>query len=197
MRARERKAADGYSVVDLVIVLTIVFALTAMAVPLTAHTRDLMRARLAASAMAAELRQARIAAVATRRTTAVVFDMVNTRWVMRRCQDGNGNGVRRADVVSGVDPCSGGPVDINQRFPGVLVAVDPTVAGPEGSPASPDPVRFGSSNMMSCTPSGGCTPGTLFLRSASGDALAVRLGNMTGRARALRYHQRLGQWLNE
>lgn len=195
--AGERAAQRGYSAVDLMVTLTVALSVSTLAVPLTAHTRDLSRARHAAAVVAGELRLARIRAVATRRATAVLFDQAGPRWLLRQCEDGNGNGVRRAEVTSGVDRCPGEPTDLTQRFGGVNVAVDPSVGGPEGSPASPDPVRFGSSNMASCTPSGGCTPGSLYLRSSSGDQLVVRLGNMTGRARVLRHHRRVGQWASE
>jgi hypothetical protein len=51
--------------------------------------------------------------------------------------------------------------------------------------------------MASFSPAGGATPGTLFLRSAAGAQYAVRVGNMTGRTRVLRFDVGTGQWQPE
>jgi hypothetical protein len=79
-------------------------------------------------------------------------------------------------------------------FPGVDIAVDPALAGPDGEPGSPDPVRFGRSDMASFAPEGSGTAGTLFLRSQRGEQFAVRIGNITGRLRILRYDRGARQW---
>jgi hypothetical protein len=87
------------------------------------------------------------------------------------------------------------PHDLEVMFPGTRVHVAPELAGPEGSPASPDPVRFGASDMVSFSPAGGCTPGTLFIRSRLGVQYAVRIGAATGRTRILRYETGGRAWI--
>jgi hypothetical protein len=72
--------------------------------------------------------------------------------------------------------------------------VDPTLPGPEGSPASPDPVRFGASDIASFSSLGSCTPGTVFLRSKNGVQFAIRVGGATGRTRILKYYAGAGKW---
>ena len=81
-------------------------------------------------------------------------------------------------------------------FPGVQVAVDPTIRGPGSEPPSPDPVRFGSSNLASFSALGSCTAGTLFLRSPMGAQYAVRLAGATGRTRVLRYAPATRTWVD-
>ena len=57
-------------------------------------------------------------------------------------------------------------------------------------------VRFGASQIASFSPEGSCTAGTLYLRSLRGLQYAVRLGNVTGRTRILRYDAAARRWVD-
>lgn len=198
VRCRRSAAGDeGASLVELLAALTVVSIVTSLAVPATAGVIDRAEVRHAAAFVAAALRSAREDAVRSHRATALVFDATGDRWSFRVCVDDNGNGVRRMDVSTGDDHCREDPIDINTRFPHVEVVVDATLKGPDDSPPSADPVRFGASDMASFSPAGSATPGTLFLRSAAGEQYAVRVGNMTGRTRVLRFDAGVGQWQPE
>jgi hypothetical protein len=174
--------------------LSLMLIVTTFAAPLTASVVDAGRVRQAATFAAVRLRFARQQAVARSASTGLVFDQVGARWLIRICVDGNGNGLRRADIRNGIDPCPEGPLDMSVMFPGVRVAVDGTIPGPDGDPPSTDPVRFGSSNLASFSPNGTCTGGSLFLRSAQGVQYAVRIAGVTGRLRTLRYDAAARSW---
>lgn len=176
--------------------MTLLALVAAMAVPSTVQAIDAGRARLAAGFVASRLRLARQDAIFKSRQIGAVFDWEGDRWLFSICVDGNRNGLRRAEISMGVDPCVEGPHDLQQRFPHIRIAVDPMLAGPEGSPASPDPVRFGASDIASFSPSGSCTPGTLFLRSEEGAQYAVRVGSATGRTRILRFETGSRSWID-
>jgi hypothetical protein len=128
------------------------------------------------------------------RSTALVFDQVGPRWVFRICADGNGNGIRRSEIQSGIDTCADA-IDLQAMFPGAQIDVDATLRGPSGEPPSPNPVRFGASNIASFSALGSCTAGTLFLRSPKGQQYAVRIAGATGRTRVLRYDSATASWL--
>jgi len=195
-RARSRPDAQwGGTLVELLIALTLIFIVVAFAVPTTAATVDAGRAGHAAGMMAGRFRLARQEAVSQSRSVAIVFDQVNGRWTFRVCVDGNGNGIRRAEITSGIDACVEGPVDIEALFPGIRIDVDAAVRGPAGEPPSPDAVRFGASDLASFSPLGSCSSGTLFLRSPMGALFAVRIGGATGRTRVLRYDATAAAWL--
>jgi type II secretory pathway pseudopilin PulG len=181
--------------VELVLVLALLVLLATVAVPGSSQVIDSGRAREAAGFAASRFRQARQEAVTKARQIAAVFDLREGRWVFSICEDGNHNGIRRADITSLVDPCREGPHDLEVMFPNTRVYVAPDLAGPEGSVASLDPVRFGTSDMLSCSPSGSCTPGTLFIRSRLGVQYAVRVGSATGRTRILRYETGQRLWI--
>ena len=185
---------DGGSYVELVIVMALLAVLTGMATPITAQVIDAGKARQAAGFIAARFRMARQLAVVRTASIGLVFDLVNGRWTFRVCQDGNKNGIRRADV-GGVDKCFEGPYDIAAMFPGVSIAIDGTLPGPEGDPSSFDPVRFGVSDIASFSYSGSCTAGTLYLRSARRNQYAVRVGNVSGRTRLLKFDPGTRKWL--
>jgi hypothetical protein len=190
-------ASGGFTGVDVVIVCAIAALTAAWGLPLAAHTLDVARTRHAAHYVASEVRHARARALATRRASAVVFDVVAGEWAMRTCRDGNGNGVRRAEIGTGVDPCDGPPVPLSARFRDVSIFVSDTLVGPDADPPSPDPVRFGASNMASCSSARGCSSGTVFVRSAAGAQYAVRVGGLTGRTRVLAYEPGATRWIAE
>ena len=58
-----------------------------------------------------------------------------------------------------------------------------------------DPLRIGSSNLLSFTPFGTATPGTIYVRGRDGTQLAVRVLGATARARVLRYVPRTREWV--
>ena len=182
-----RRADRGASLVEVVLAVTVLMLVAGLALPATAAAIDEGRARQAAAFMAGRLREAKQQAVTRTAATGLVFDLVAGRWTFRLCVDGNANGLRRTDLRAGKDICVDGPVDPAAHFPGVTILVDGTIRGPDGDPPSADPVRFGASDLASFSPSGGCTAGTLFLRSTKGAQYAVRVAGVTGRLRVLRY----------
>jgi Tfp pilus assembly protein FimT len=182
------------SIVDLTMGLALLSTIASLAVPHASAAVDANRARQAAEYAASQFRLARQQAVARSSSTGLVFDFLNGRWTYRVCTDGNANGVRRTDIGSGRDACPGATVDLEAMFPGIQVAVDSTLRGPDGDAPSPDPVRFGSSDLASFSPAGTCTAGSLFLRSAKGAQFVVRMSGVTGRLRIMRYDEGARAW---
>lgn len=194
-RARLGPGDVGFTCVELVLVLGIIVMLASLVVPATAQVMDASRARQAAGFMASRFRLARLQAVSSTRSVGLVFDLVGGRWTFRLCTDGNGNGLRRAELMTRQDGCTEGPYDLSAMFPGMAIDVDPRLPGPEGDPSTGDPVRFGSSDILSFSAAGTCTAGTLFLRSENGTQYGIRISNLTARTRILRYEAGLRQWV--
>jgi type II secretory pathway pseudopilin PulG len=186
---------DGATVSDLLIVLVVISMVSALAAPAAASVIDATRSRQAAGFLSSRLRLARQEAVARGTHVGVVFDLSGTRWSLRVCRDGSRNGLRRADIQSGADPCFDGPHELGHLFPSIEIAVDATLRGPAGEPGSPDPVRFGAANLVSFSPLGSCTAGSLFFRSRLGAQYVVRVAGVTGRVRILRYET--GAWTDQ
>ena len=184
----------GASLIEVVVVMAAIVSMAGAAAPGAAAAIDARRVRQAAGLVAGRLRAAKQLAVFQGRSVGLVFDQVADRWAFRICSDGTGNGLRRADIDAGTDPCAEGPFDLERMFPGVRILSDASIRGPDGEAGSTDAVRFGRSDLVSFSPDGGCTPGSLFLRSASGAQWIVRIAGVTGRTRVLRYDAPARAW---
>lgn len=192
---KQRNARDaGISIVEVLVACAILAVIASLSLPVVASSTDAARIRSAAAFVGGQFRLARIEAVNRSRHVGVVFEQVGGRWQMRTCRDATGNGLRRAEIASGLDPCFDGPYDFSAMFPGVAVAVDPRLLGPAGEPANPDPVRFGTPDIASFAPTGGCTAGSLFLRSRQGQQFAIRMAGANGRLRIFRYDTGARSW---
>lgn len=192
--AMRSRSEAGATVVELLVVAAVVAAVAAMSAPLSATAVDAGRVRQAAGFISSRLRLARVESASRGAHVGVVFDLINGRWHLRTCRDGTRNGLRRAEIASGTDPCFDGPHDFTAMFPGVAIAVNPSLVGPAGEPPSPDPVRFGLPDLASFAPTGNCTAGSLYLQSAKGQQYAVRVAG-NGRLRVFRYDARPGIWV--
>jgi len=184
----------GASLVELLAVLALAGVLAGLSAPLSANTLDTGRIRAASAFLSSRFRLARIEAVNRSANVGVVFDQVSGQWEIRACRDANGNGLRRADIASGADPCFDGPHRFASMFAGVDIAVDPLLTGPVGEPGNPDPVRLGTPDIASFSPTGSCTAGSVFLRSSKGQQFAIRIAGANGRLRTFRYDKTPHAW---
>lgn len=184
----------GTSLLELTIALAIVSVTAVMSAPVLAGAADAGRAREAAQFLASQCRAARMEAIARNVTSSLVFDQVSTRWRLRRCVDGNGNGMRRADITSGRDTCALS-TDVSEQFFGVRVEVPSGLPDPDGGSSTSGAVRFGSSDIASFSPVGTASAGTVYVRSERGAQYAIRVAGPTGRVRVLKYEAVSRSWL--
>jgi type II secretory pathway pseudopilin PulG len=185
---------DGLSMTELVLVLSIAMLVLAMSWPVMASAISAGKGHQAAAFVAGQLRSAQSEALRASRAAGLVFDDTSGHWRFRVCVDGNGNGLRRADVVVGIDRCLTEAFDVATMFSGVAIGVDPGLRGPDGEPGSADPVRFGRGNIASFTGAGSGTAGSLFLRLNDGEHFLIRVAGVTGRVRLLRHHPATLRW---
>lgn len=196
-RVSERHSAEGATLLEVLLAAAFLMSLAGLALPLTTQAADSLRARSAASFVAGRLRSARTQAVSTRRATALVFEQEDGRWRFQRCVDGNGNGVRAAEIAGGSDACPGPSERVDNHFPGTTFALEPGIPDLDGVTGASSAVRFGRSAMASCTPLGHCTPGTIYVRSDRGEQFAVRVSGITGRTRVLRFDPGTRRWMSD
>jgi hypothetical protein len=132
---------------------------------------------------------ARTQAVMRSANVALLFDRTASGVTFRMFADGNRNGVRSADISSAVDVALGASARLSDLFPGVNIAVTPAAG-------STDPVRIGSSNLLSFTPVGTATSGSIYVRGRDGTQLAIRILGATGRTRIQRFEPRTARWMD-
>ena len=113
-------------------------------------------------------------------TSGVRFSMV---------EDGNGDGVRTVDITQQIDRVIEAPIHLSDLFPGVAIGLAP------GTPAT-SAVALGGTMILSFTPDGTATSGSVYVVGRDQTQWAVRVLGVTARARVLRYERTTGAWVN-
>ena len=149
---------------------------------------DRIRAGAAARYLASRMASARAHAVMRSTHVALRFEEESSGISFRMFADGNGNGVRTADIAADVDSPLDTSVLLSDLFPGVAIAVS-------GS-AGTDAVRLGATNLLSFTPLGTATAGSIYVRGRDGSQFAVRILGTTGRTRLQQYIERTRAWID-
>jgi hypothetical protein len=118
-------------------------------------------------------------------------------WTLFR--DGNGNGLRSADLARGIDPVLRPTTRLSDLAPGVRAGF----LGGEMIPRLPpqrgtltgldDPVKFGAGDLASFSPLGSATPGSIYLTDGT-DMTALVVNGQTGRLRLFRFDRAAADW---
>ena len=187
----------GFTLVELVTACAVAGVAMALAVPLVAGSLDGIRAEAAARYVAGRLQHARMEALKRSAHVACRFARTGETYELATVVDGNGNGVRTAEIASGVDWPVPGAWRPGNSFPGVSFGCVDGVAGIDGDGALTgcSPIKVGSAGLVSFSPIGGATAGTIYLRGPSGQQLAVRITGATGRVRVLEFDRGAGDWI--
>jgi hypothetical protein len=151
--------------------------------------------------MAARYMAGRVAAIridAVRRGTSVAlrFESAADDYMFAPYEDGNGNGVRTAEIRAGVDRAIGPVERLGSKFPGVRFELSSGIPDVDGGVGTgTDGVRIGSAHILTMGEDGTATSGTLYIRGRRGQ-YAVRVLGVTGRTRMLQYLAGDRTWLS-
>ena len=190
----------GFTLVEVLTTLTLVLVVTAIALPLTDRLRQEGQVRGAAFALAGRCGRVRFQAVHRAAHVGLRFSASGGSWVVQTFVDGDWDGVRAADIVSGRDPAIDDPLPVQALFPGASFGFAdkcPLIDGTAVTEGS-NPLRIGTAKTLIFTPDGSASGGTLYLRGgphASGYAVVVLAA--TGRTRVLRCAPGAGAWTSD
>ncbi|HSP93227.1 MAG TPA: GspH/FimT family pseudopilin [Thermoanaerobaculia bacterium] len=188
----------GFSAVELVAVLAMLAAATAVAAPGAMRLRAALSVRSGAAQTSAAFLRARAYAIARGRHVGIKFRKNGDRYEWALYVDGNGNGIRTADIESGVDRPLGiaFPWDRNDVMPGILKGSRVPDPGDPGQALDrlDDPIRFNSSDICSFSPMGESTPGSVYLWDGHDRMAVVRVFGRTAKVRALYYGRGDREW---
>jgi hypothetical protein len=179
----------GFSVLDVVFAAATLCVLTAVAIPLTITSVDRSRGLAAARYLAARMSLARAQAVGRTATVALRFEQDQSGIRIGVFQDGNRNGVRAREIDLEIDRPIEPSVALSELFPGVEIGLAPRVPGAGA-------VQLGGTDILSFTPRGTATSGSVYVRSRDGTQWVVRVLGVTARSRVLRYVPATGEWVN-
>ena len=178
---RSRARPRGYTLIELLFVMALVLVLSAIAIPQALVTIDAI----------ADDRRGTIPVVppdadpeprgaADSRGGHPVRNRQPGRVRFATYKDGNHNGVRTRDIDLGIDRQIEQAVRLFEQFPGVDFGL--ILDG-----ASQDPIQIGNTSLLTFTPVGTATSGSLYVRGRDGSQYAVRVLGATGRTRLQRY----------
>jgi Tfp pilus assembly protein FimT len=186
----------GYSLVELLLCLSLAGVLAGAGAPAFLGARDTARAAGAVDYVAGLLHVARMEALKRHSNVAVRFEADGDDYQVAMYADGNGNGVRAADITSGVDSLVRPRERLGDQFPGVTFGFEDqaTTIDADDDSSSRDPIRVGRSRMISFSAIGTSSTGTVYVRGAGHHQLAVRVLGVTGRVRSLAYDFGTGRW---
>lgn len=200
---RGAKGNDGFTLLELLVATTILALLATLTVPPLRQQIAQHRVRLAAAEVASTLWTARGSAVRYGVAVAVRFEMLESDTdaaaaVFSLYADGDGDGVRTADLGIGTDPRIRRPARLLHVGSGVRFGIPDNLeprefAGSGRLDRLDDPVRFGRSDIASFSPAGTASPGTVFLTDGY-HLFAVRVYNRTGKIQILRYVRERELW---
>jgi prepilin-type N-terminal cleavage/methylation domain-containing protein len=196
-----RRAAGGWTLVELLVVLAILAVVALLGAPSLLRAMGDTRMRLAVSEVTSSMRLARAHAVRHGEKVGLRFDTSGGAgkavWVLYR--DGDGDGVRADDIERGTDPRVR---DGGFRRLGRAVRFGFPPGPPPRDPGDPrrrlggldDPIRFNRSDMASFDPLGTATPGSVYLTDGRERLAAVRITGRTGRMQVLYYDRAREVW---
>jgi len=189
----------GFGITELVLVLALAALGLAIALPAASSLRGDGRCAAGARHMVGTFRKLRAQSVALRKYRGVYFFREGAGWAFSTVEDGNGNGLRTAEVRDGTDPVLDGPFRLEELvgsvrpgFPFASVREIPPGTGWLGN--LQDPVKFGRSDIVSFSPLGRSSSGTLYLTDGIERLYAVVLYGPSTRIRVWRYRRSDRLW---
>ncbi|MCB1055834.1 MAG: prepilin-type N-terminal cleavage/methylation domain-containing protein [Acidobacteria bacterium] len=191
----------GFSLVEMILVLALIGFTALLGAPDLIRASTQLRLRLAAEEVARALHRARMTAIRTHVQVAVRFEVGDPRHItFRLFRDGDGDGVRNADIDQGIDPAVEAPRPLRRLGAGVGFGFPRSIRPRD--PGNPrrfltrldDPIRFNRSDLASFGPLGTGTPGSAYLTAGDGSLAVVRVFNRTGKIEILTYDAETETW---
>lgn len=195
----EPRDPRGAALIDVIFCCALIGVLAAIAVPSLQASRDRDATRMAARYLANKLQLLRVEALRRNRSVAMRFDPADLGRYAAYV-DGDGDGVLQADIDQDIDTLLEEGAHLVSVFSTIALRVALPVPMPDGGgmlAADSDPVRIGNTNLVSFSPTGSSTSGTIYLAGRDGSQMCVRLLGSTGRIRVLWFDRASAAWRPE
>lgn len=190
-------AARGAALIDIIFASALCVVMMAIAVPVVGGTLDRERTIVGAQYLAGQLQVARLDSLKRARAVAVRLEIVGDRTQLQLFADGDGDGVLQRDIDRGIDPPLTTPGWLDDQARGISLRVNQAirdVAGSANIAPGDDPLRIGNTALLTFSPVGSATNGTLYVAAHRGPQMAIRVFGATGRVRVLMFDAQTRQW---
>ena len=189
-------AAPGFTLIELLLALALTVVLVGVAIPAGGDALDEMRTRAAARYLAGRIADSRFSAINRSRAIALRFVAGTPDYQFATYVDDNGNGVRTVDIQSGTDRLLGGLRQLGTDFRGVHFGLTLDIPDLDGvRNTNTDGVRVGTPKLLTISPDGTATSGTLYVQGTHAQ-YAVRVLGATARTRVLKYEPGSRSWVS-
>jgi prepilin-type N-terminal cleavage/methylation domain-containing protein len=182
-------ASRGYTLLEVLFASAVLCILAGISIPSVQGAIDRSRGAAAARYLAARMALARARAVSRSTTVGLFFGEGERGPWFSVVEDGNGNGIRTRDIDERIDGVVEAPMVIGDLFPGAAIGLAP------GALAA-DALALGGTTILSFSPNGTASSGSVYLVGRDGTQWAVRVLGVTARARVMRYEPATNRWLN-
>jgi Tfp pilus assembly protein FimT len=190
-------ASTGAALIDIIIAVGLSLVMLAFAVPVIGGTLDRERTIVGAQQLAGHLQRARLEALKRARSVAVRFELVDDRTQLQLFVDGNGNGVLQRDIDRGIDAPMTPLAWLDDQARDISLRINQAVTEVSGvmrlEPGD-DALRIGNTSLVTFSPVGSATSGTLYVAAHRGPQMAIRVFGATGRVRVLMFDAGTRQW---
>jgi prepilin-type N-terminal cleavage/methylation domain-containing protein len=180
---------NGYTLLEILFTLALIGILAALSVPNVLAAVERSRGAAAARYLSTRIAWARARAVGRSTTVALHFEAGAHGTTFSLVEDGNGDGVRTTDIALQVDRVIEAPASLSDLFPGVSIGIAP------GIPVT-DAVALSGTSILSLSPTGTATSGTVYIVGRDRTQWAVRVLGVTARARVLRFDRATNVWVS-
>lgn len=190
-------SARGAALIDIIFATSLGLVMTAIAVPVIGGTLERERTIVGAQYLVGQLQRARLDSLKRARSVAVRLEVVGDRTRLQLFADGNGNGVLQRDIDRGIDPPLTDSSWLDDQARDISLRVNQPiteVAGTTTIAPGDDPLRIGNTALLTFSPLGSATSGTLYVAAHRGPQMAIRVFGATGRVRVLMFDAQTRQW---
>ena len=191
----------GHTLLETLVVLALSGSLAGLALPALSGLLERARMRGASRELTTELREARSRAIAENRTLGLVFERDTGGWRHTLYADGDGDGIRTVDLAAGTDVPLASPRRLGDGWRGVdmgfldLPRIRKLPPSTSWLTSRDDPVQFGATDIVSFSPQGDASSGTLYVSDARSQMVAITLFGPTARVRSYRYDTAQEVWV--
>lgn len=200
MTRRHRTEPRGLTLLELLVATTVTMLVGAAALPAMGEFLDSVRTAAAARLLVVRLQGLRARSITRSCSHGMLFERDQQGWFWFEVRDGNGNGLRTSEVRDGTDDRLSGPHRLTDLLPRVDLGFPPGPAIPCLPPRGgwiqdlTRPVRFGNTGLISYSPLGTSSSGTLFISDGRRRLLAIVLYGRSGRIRVFKHDSERGRW---